>query len=137
VSPLLKDHYQTHAGWKSNSLGTPWARRGHSLPQPLAPRRALHSLQLSQCNSTDTQHQARGLPLRLRRLPRRPGAFDGLDGRSYENQAAGGESVATYHVEQRASSGPGDLIIGNSVPCGNPDSALDSAFSSMFSSWRA
>jgi hypothetical protein len=28
-----------------------------------------------------------------------------------------------------ASSGPGDLMLGNSVPCGNPDSALDSTFS--------
>jgi len=28
-----------------------------------------------------------------------------------------------YIVERSASSGPGDLMLGNSVPCGNPDSA--------------
>jgi hypothetical protein len=56
--------------------------------------------------------------------------------------------IAPYqYVERRASSreprleslvlesliGPRDLKLGNSVPCGNPNSALDSTFSYTFS----
>jgi hypothetical protein len=39
------------------------------------------------------------------------------------------ESLVWRASSWRASSGPGDLMLGNSVPYGNPDSALDSTFS--------
>jgi hypothetical protein len=35
------------------------------------------------------------------------------------------ERRAFISVERSASPGPGDLMLSNSVPCGNPDSALE------------
>jgi hypothetical protein len=62
---------------------------------------------------------------------------------SFLSQSSLTSSLLGISVERRASSGepcleslvlvslvgPGDLMLGNSVPCGNPDSALDSTFS--------